>query len=78
MYCSVDLGVGTGGGAGTKKSVTTEWVHAKANPLIRRQDMQPQFQSRQEVIIDAPLEEVWSFCMDLTKIPQIPSSSGQG
>ena len=30
----------------------------------------PPFRSRQEVIIDAPLEAVWSFSMDLTKIPQ--------
>lgn len=32
--------------------------------------MQPPFRSRQDVIIDAPLEAVWSFCMDLTKIPK--------
>ena len=32
--------------------------------------MRPPFRSRQEVIIDAPLEAVWSFCMDLTKIPE--------
>ena len=32
--------------------------------------MQPPFRSRQEVIIDAPLEAVWSFSMDLTKIPE--------
>ena len=32
--------------------------------------MLPPFRSRQEVIIDAPLEAVWSFSMDLTKIPQ--------
>ena len=32
--------------------------------------MQPPFRSRQEVIINAPLEAVWSFCMDLTKIPE--------
>ena len=31
--------------------------------------MQPPFQSRQAVIINAPLEAVWSFSMDLTKIP---------
>jgi uncharacterized membrane protein len=30
----------------------------------------PPFRSRQEVIIDAPLEAVWSFTMDLTKIPE--------
>jgi uncharacterized membrane protein len=29
----------------------------------------PPFRSKQEVIIDAPLEAVWSFSMDLTKIP---------
>ena len=29
----------------------------------------PPFRSKQEVIINAPLEAVWSFSMDLTKIP---------
>ena len=32
--------------------------------------MQPPFRSRQEVIINAPLQAVWSFCMDLTRIPE--------
>lgn len=32
--------------------------------------MRPPFRSRQKVIIGAPLEAVWSFCMDLTKIPE--------
>ena len=32
--------------------------------------MQPPFRSMQEVTIDAPLEAVWSFSMDLTKIPE--------
>lgn len=32
--------------------------------------MQPPFRSRQEVIINAPLEAVWSYSMDLTKIPE--------
>lgn len=31
--------------------------------------MRPPFRSKQEVIINAPLEAVWSFSMDLTKIP---------
>jgi len=31
--------------------------------------LQPPFRSKQEVIINAPLEAVWSFSMDLTKIP---------
>jgi len=31
--------------------------------------LQPPFRSKQEVIINAPLETVWSFSMDLTKIP---------
>jgi len=30
----------------------------------------PPFRSMQEVIINAPLEAVWSFSMDLTKIPE--------
>ena len=32
--------------------------------------MRPPFRSRQEVIIHAPLEEVWAFGMDLTRIPE--------
>ena len=32
--------------------------------------MQPPFRSKQEVIINAPLEAVWTFSMDLTKIPE--------
>ena len=32
--------------------------------------MRPPFRSRQQVIIDAPLQAVWSFCMDLTRIPE--------
>jgi len=31
--------------------------------------MRPPFQSKQTVAIDAPLETVWAFCEDLTKIP---------
>jgi len=32
--------------------------------------LQPPLRSKQEVIIEAPLEAVWSFSMDLTKIPE--------
>jgi hypothetical protein len=32
--------------------------------------VQPPFRSKQEVIINASLEAVWSFSMDLTKIPE--------
>jgi uncharacterized membrane protein len=32
--------------------------------------MRPPFRSKQEIIINAPLEAVWSFSMDLTKIPE--------
>ena len=32
--------------------------------------MLPPFRSKQEVVIHAPLEAVWSFSMDLTKIPE--------
>ena len=32
--------------------------------------IRPPFRSKQEVIINAPLEAVWSFSMDLTKIPE--------
>jgi len=35
-----------------------------ARPLMR-----PPFRSKQEAIIEAPLEAVWAFTMDLTKIP---------
>jgi uncharacterized membrane protein len=45
-------------------------LQTKAHPFIWRQDLQPPFRSKQEVIINAPLEAVWSFSMDLTKIPE--------
>ena len=32
--------------------------------------MRPPFRSKQEVIINAPLETVWAFSMDITKIPE--------
>lgn len=32
--------------------------------------MRPPFRSKQEIIISAPLEAVWSFNMDLTKLPE--------
>jgi len=32
--------------------------------------LQPPFRSKQEVIINEPLEAVWSSSMDLTKIPE--------
>src|SRR5664279_595412 len=32
--------------------------------------MRPKFQSKQEVIINAPLEKVWEFNMDLSKIAE--------
>lgn len=32
--------------------------------------MRPPFRSKQEIIINAPLTAVWSFSMDLTKIPE--------
>jgi Polyketide cyclase / dehydrase and lipid transport len=32
--------------------------------------MRPPFRSHQEVVISAPLEAVWAFNMDLTKIPE--------
>ena len=31
--------------------------------------MKPPFRSKQEIVINAPLETVWAFNMDLTKIP---------
>jgi polyketide cyclase/dehydrase/lipid transport protein len=35
----------------------------------REKRMRPPFRSKQEVIINAPLETVWEFNMDITKIP---------
>ena len=32
--------------------------------------MKPPFRSTQAVIINAPLEAVWAFSMDITKIPE--------
>jgi hypothetical protein len=37
---------------------------------VTRRSPLPPFRTRQEVIIDAPLEAVWSFSMDLSKIPE--------
>lgn len=31
--------------------------------------MKPPFRSKQEIVINAPLQDVWAFSMDLTKIP---------
>ncbi len=39
-------------------------IRAFSSHLVR-----PPFRSRQEVIIHAPLEAVWAFSMDLTRIP---------
>jgi polyketide cyclase/dehydrase/lipid transport protein len=33
-------------------------------------EMRPPFRSKQAVVIHAPLESVWEFSMDLTKIPE--------
>src|SRR3954464_3245996 len=38
--------------------------------LLREAPLLRPFRSTQEVIIDAPLEAVWAFTMDLTKIPE--------
>ena len=32
--------------------------------------MKPKFQSRQQVIVNAPLEKVWEYNMDLSKIAE--------
>jgi len=45
-------------------------VSRQGGPLVWRRELQPLFRSKQEVIINAPLEAVWSFSMDLTKIPE--------
>jgi len=50
--------------------IASAFFQTKAHPLIWRQDLQPPFRSKQEVIINAPLEAEWSFSMDLTKIPE--------
>jgi hypothetical protein len=44
-------------------------MRPKATPLIGG-TMRPPFRSKQEVIVNAPLEAVWTFNMDLTKIPE--------
>ena len=46
-------------------------VSRQGGPLVWRRELQPPFRSKQEVIINAPLEDVWSFSMDLTKIPEV-------
>src|SRR6266404_7549380 len=48
----------------------TRLLEFSPHPLIWRQDLRPPFRAKQKVIINAPLEEVWSFSMDLTKIPE--------
>jgi hypothetical protein len=45
-------------------------MNSFSHPLIWSHDLQPPFRSKQEVIINGPLEAVWSFSMDLTKIPE--------
>ncbi|MGO9481982.1 MAG: SRPBCC family protein [Candidatus Kryptoniota bacterium] len=40
------------------------------NHFLGRDPMRPKFQSKQEVIINAPLEKVWEFNMDLLKIAE--------
>jgi Polyketide cyclase / dehydrase and lipid transport len=45
-------------------------ISNESTPIDLEQDLQPPFRSNQEVIINAPLEAVWSFSMDLTKIPE--------
>ncbi|PIE46991.1 MAG: hypothetical protein CSA42_05325, partial [Gammaproteobacteria bacterium] len=32
--------------------------------------MKPKFQSKQSIIINAPLEKVWDYLMDISKIPE--------
>ncbi len=32
--------------------------------------MKPKFQSKQSIIINAPLEKVWNYLMDISKIPE--------
>jgi len=49
---------------GTKNMAPKNERDAKDNKL------RPPFRSRQEVIINAPLEAVWAFNMDLRKIPE--------
>ena len=55
-------------GSGRRPRLT--WFRGKGGPLSWRQALQPPFRSKQEVIINAPLETVWSFSMDLAKIPE--------
>jgi Polyketide cyclase / dehydrase and lipid transport len=45
-------------------------VIRRSHPGDLKPALSPPFRSKQDVIIDAPLETVWSFSMDLTKIPE--------
>src|SRR5581483_5199486 len=46
-------------------------MSARESPFISSEArLLPPFRSKQEVIINAPLEAAWSFSMDLTKIPE--------
>jgi uncharacterized membrane protein len=42
-----------------------------------RKAMRPPFRSKQQVIINAPLEVVWTFSMDLTKVPEFHPRVGK-
>ena len=48
-----------------------DWIEGTSGTLrVGRQELQPPFRSMQGVIINAPLEAVWSYSMDLAKIPE--------
>lgn len=46
------------------------WQKPAKNHYLERETMRPKFQSKQEVIINAPVEKVWEFNMDLSKIAE--------
>lgn len=45
-------------------------MNLSAAPGALEEGLRPPFRSKQEVVIAASLEEVWSYSMDLTKIPE--------
>src|SRR5215475_11364405 len=59
--------------AGCSSSVVPLWFpfgNRRSHYGDAEAGLRPSLRSKQEIIIDAPLEAVWSFTMDLTKIPE--------
>jgi uncharacterized membrane protein len=54
--------------AADRNLLNSGWAKSRTNDRTKI-PMRPPFRSKQEVIIHAPLETVWAFNMDITKIP---------